>query len=88
MKQAARRSATKAVKARLKAKGINISYIPVRDIAAMARDHLAQNRAFFIVEAKQAIATYPEFAWLRTKAEAINGTDSHSTTAAARVNWS
>jgi hypothetical protein len=58
----ARRSATKAVKARLKAQGINLSYVPFRDIAALARDYLAEHRAFFVVEAKQAIATWPEFA--------------------------
>jgi hypothetical protein len=58
----ARRSATKAVKARLKAQGVNLSYVPARDIAAMARDYLAEHRAFFVVEAKQAIATWPEFA--------------------------
>jgi hypothetical protein len=58
----ARRSATKAVKARLKAQGVNLSYVPARDIAALARDYLAHNRAFFVVEAKQAIATWPGFA--------------------------
>ncbi len=58
----ARRSATKTVKAQLKAQGVKLTYVPSRDIAALARDYLAQNRAFFIVEAKQAIATWPEFA--------------------------
>jgi hypothetical protein len=58
----ARRSATKAVKARLKAQGVNLSYVPARDINALARDYLAEHRAFFVVEAKQAIATWPEFA--------------------------
>jgi hypothetical protein len=58
----ARRSATKAVKARLKAQGVNLSYVPARDIAALARDYLAEHRVFFVVEAKQAIATWPEFA--------------------------
>ncbi len=58
----ARRSATKAVKARLKAQGVNLSRVPFRDINALARDYLAEHRAFFVVEAKQAIATWPEFA--------------------------
>jgi hypothetical protein len=58
----ARRSATKVVKARLKAHGVNLSHVPVQDIAAMARDYLAEHRAFFVVEAKQAIATWPGFA--------------------------
>ncbi len=58
----ARRSATKAVKARLKAQGVNLSYVPGRDINALARDYLANNRAFLVFEAKQAIATWPEFA--------------------------
>jgi hypothetical protein len=35
---------------------------PARDINALARDYLAEHRAFFVVEAKQAIATWPEFA--------------------------
>ena len=58
----ARRSARKAVKARLKAQGIRVSLVPVRDINALANDYLADHRAFFVVEAKQAIATWPGFA--------------------------
>jgi hypothetical protein len=68
----ARRSATKAVKARLKAQGVNLSRVPFRDIAALARDYLAEHRAFFVVEAKQAIATWPEFARWRCAEIASN----------------
>jgi hypothetical protein len=68
----ARRSATKAVKARLKAQGVNLSYVPARDIAALGRDYLAEHRAFFVVEAKQAIATWPEFARWRCAEIATN----------------
>ena len=84
----ARRSATKAVKVRLKARGININYIPFRDIAALARDHLAEHRAFFVVEAKQAIATWPEFARWRCAeiaSDAQSQTEPISTTSAVQM---
>jgi hypothetical protein len=64
----ARRSARKAVEWRLKAQGVRVSLVPVRDINALVNDYLAANRAFFVVEAKQAIATYPGLARWRLPA--------------------
>jgi hypothetical protein len=58
----ARRSARKAVEAKLKAQGVKVSFVPLREINALANNYLAEHRAFFVVEAKQAIATYPCFA--------------------------
>jgi hypothetical protein len=58
----ARRSARKAIEARLKAQGVKVSFVPLREINALANDYLAEHRAFFVVEAKQAIATWPGFA--------------------------
>jgi hypothetical protein len=58
----ARRSARKAIEAKLKAQGVNVSFVPLREINALASDYLAAHRAFFVVEAKQAIATWPGFA--------------------------
>jgi hypothetical protein len=58
----ARRSARKAVETRLKAQGVKVSFVPLREINALANDYLAEHRAFFVVEAKQAIATWPGFA--------------------------
>jgi hypothetical protein len=51
-----RRSARKAIKAKLKAQGIKVGLVPLREINALVNDYLAEHRAFFIVEAKQAIA--------------------------------
>ena len=58
----ARRSARKAIEAKLKAQGVKVSFVPLREINALANNHLAEHRAFFVVEAKQAIATWPGFA--------------------------
>jgi hypothetical protein len=41
----ARRRARIAVKADLKARGIRLSYVPVREIAALAKDYLIAHRA-------------------------------------------
>jgi hypothetical protein len=58
----ARRSARKAVEAKLKGQGINPMRVPPCEIMALTNAYLAEHRAFFIVEAKQAIATRPAFA--------------------------
>jgi hypothetical protein len=57
----ARRSARKAIEAKLKAQGVKVSFVPLREINALTNAYLAEHRAFFIVEAKQAIATWPGF---------------------------
>jgi hypothetical protein len=54
----AMRSARKAVEARLKAQGVKVSSVPPRQINALAQGYLAEHRAFFVAEAKQAIATW------------------------------
>src|SRR6516225_6589350 len=58
----ARRSARKAIEAKLKAQGVKVSSVPPRQINALAQGYLAERRAFFVAEAKQAIATCPRFA--------------------------
>jgi len=58
----ARRSARKAIEAKLKAQGVKVSSVPPRQINALAQGYLAERRAFFVAEAKQAIATWPGFA--------------------------
>jgi hypothetical protein len=58
----ARRSARKAIEARLKAQGVKVSFVPLYEINALANDYLAEHRAFFVAEAKQAIASWPGFA--------------------------
>ena len=55
----ARRSARKAIEAKLKAQGVKVSFLPLCEINALANDYLAEHRAFFVAEAKQAIATWP-----------------------------
>ena len=58
----ARRSARKAIEARLKGQGVRVSQVPPSEINALTNDYLAEHRAFFVIEAKQAIATRPAFA--------------------------
>jgi hypothetical protein len=58
----AKRSARKAIEAKLKAQGVRVSFVPLREINALANDYLAEHGAFFVAEAKQAIATWPGFA--------------------------
>ena len=55
----ARRSARKAIEARLKGQGVRVSQVPPSEINALTNDYLAEHRAFFVIEAKQAIATRP-----------------------------
>ena len=57
-----RRSARKAIEAKLKAQGVKVSLVPLCEINALANDYLAEHRAFFVAEARQAIATWPGFA--------------------------
>jgi hypothetical protein len=56
------RSATKAIKARLRAKGIRLSDVTAKDISNQARAWLEVHREELIAEAEHAIATYPGFA--------------------------
>jgi hypothetical protein len=58
----ARKSARKAVEAKLKAQGVKVSLLPLCEINALTNDYLAEHRAFFVAEAKQAIAIWPGFA--------------------------
>jgi hypothetical protein len=67
----ARRSARKAIEARLRAQGVRVSFVPLHEINALANDYLAEHRAFFVVEAKQAIATYPGFARWRLPSQPL-----------------
>jgi len=53
----ARRSARKAIEAKLKGQGVRVSFVPPCEIMTLTNDYLAKHRAFFVVEAKQAIAT-------------------------------
>ena len=57
----ARRSARKAIEAK-QGQGVRVSLVPPCEINALTNDYLAEHRAFFVVEAKQAIATRPGFA--------------------------
>jgi hypothetical protein len=57
----AKRSARKAIEARLKGQGVNVMHVLLPEIMALTNDYLAEHRAFFVVEAKQAIATWPGF---------------------------
>ena len=57
----ARRSARKAIEARLKGQGVNVMRVPPCEIMALTNNYLAEHRAFFVIEAKQAIATRPAF---------------------------
>jgi hypothetical protein len=68
----ARRSARKAVVARLKGQGVRVSQVPPSEITALTNDYLAQHRAFFVVEAKQAIATRPGLARWRLRSANIS----------------
>ena len=57
----AKRSARKAIEARLKAQGVKVSFVPLREVNALTNDYLAEHWAFFVAEAKQPIATWPGF---------------------------
>jgi hypothetical protein len=75
----ARRSARKAIEARLKGQGVRVSFVPPSVINALTNDYLAEHRAFFVVEAKQAIATRPVFArWRLPSANVLNDAQKQS----------
>ena len=80
----ARRSARKAIEAKLKAQGVKVSSVPPRELNALAQGYIAEHRAFFVAEAKQAIATCPRFArWrlpcadIKTKDKSRSGRNGH-----------
>ena len=58
----ARRSAIKAIKAKLRAQGIRLTLVLPKDINVLANDYLAQHGERLRVEAAHAIATYPGLA--------------------------
>ena len=61
----AMQSARRAVQAQIRANGQKIAQFSARKISVLAEAHLAQHRERLRAEAEHAIATWPEFAYLR-----------------------
>jgi hypothetical protein len=74
-------SATKAIKARLRAKGIRLSDVTAKEISIQARAWLEVHREELILEAEHTIATYPGFARWRLPDCAKISSDAQTTEA-------
>jgi hypothetical protein len=68
----AHQSAQRAVKARLRARGVRLWDVTAKDISIRARAWFDAHREELIAEAEQVIATSPLFAYLRTNAQKEN----------------